>query len=138
MLISAVDLHTLKKRLGPRGLLARKWFALNGPLDAPSLPLNYDEREDLKHSLYGNMVAWYARSFEGQNYDPHKHPSFDDYARGVMAAEERGEFVTFQYFSPTDIAQMKKRFPPRTLSGLTPGLCWEPPAVNGRKRLCLG
>ena len=138
MVISTVDQNTEEKRLEGRALVARTLFALNGPADAPPLPISHDEREDLKRDLFGNMVAWYARSFEGQDYDPWRHPSFDEYARGVMAAEERGEFVTFHYFSPADVAQMRKRYPPCTLRGLGPGLCWTPPTVKRRKRLCRG
>jgi len=134
MIISAVELDTRPKRLGRRAQVARKWFALNGPPDAPALPISYDEREDLKRDLFGNIVAWYARSLEGCKYDLQEHPSFEDYARGVMAAEEQGQLVTFQYFSPADITQMTKRFPPRTLRGLGPALCWKPPALHAQTR----
>jgi hypothetical protein len=139
MIFSGVDdLNPKQNPLGRQALADRKWFALNGPPDAPPLPLNYDEREDLKHGLFGNMVAWYARSLEDRDYDLQGHPSFDDYARGVMAAEERGEFVTFQYFSSADIAQMRERYPPRALDGLGPAVCWNPPAIQRRKRSCRG
>jgi hypothetical protein len=139
MIFSGVDdLNPKRNSLRRRALAARKWFALNGPPDAPPLPLNDDEREDLKYNLFGNMVAWYARSLEDGDYNMQRHPSFDDYARGVMAEEERGEFVTFQYFSPADIAQMRKRYPPRALDGLGPALCWNPPARQRRKSLCRG
>jgi hypothetical protein len=138
MPINVVELNPSRNPRGRRALAARKWFELNGPPNAHPLPLGYDEREDLKHGLFGNMVAWYARSLEDRDYDPQGHPSFDDYARGVMAAEERGEFVTFQNFSPADIAQMKKLYPPRTLDGLGPALCWNPPSIQRRNPLCRG
>jgi hypothetical protein len=139
MIFSGVDdLSTRRNPRERRAIAAREWFEINGPPDAPPLPLNDGEREDLKYNLFGNMVAWYARSWEDQDYDPEGHPSFDDYARGVMAAEERGEFVTFQYFSPADIAQMRKRYPPLALDGLGPALCWNPPAIQRRKRSCRG
>ena len=139
MIFSGVDdLSTRRNPRGRRAMAAREWFEINGPPDAPPLPLNHDEREDLKYGLFGNMVAWYARSLEDRDYDLQGHPSFDDYARGVMAAEERGEFVTFQNFSPADIAQMRKRYSPRTLDGLGPALCWNPPAIQRRKRSCPG
>lgn len=133
MFISGVDQYTEEKRLEGRALVARTLFALNGPADAPPLPISHDEREDLKRDLFGNMVAWYARSFEGRDYDPWRHPCFDEYASGVMAAAERGEFVTFRNFSPAEVAQMRNRYPPCALKGLGPGLCWTPPAVNRRK-----
>jgi hypothetical protein len=107
----------LKKRL-----YARKWFALDGPSDAPPLPLSYNEREDLKCGGSGlaRMVAYYARSLEGQDYNLEVHPSFHDYACGVMAADETAEFIR-------DDPDLIRRFPPRPLPGLVSGLHWETP-----------
>jgi hypothetical protein len=90
MTISAVDLNTRQKRLGRRALAARKWFDLYGPPEARPLPLGYDEREALKRGGLPTVVALYARSLEGRDYDLEEHPSFDDYACGVMASEHMG------------------------------------------------
>jgi hypothetical protein len=82
--------------LEPKGLqrkakLAREAFALNGPSDAPTLPIGYNEREHTKlQGLLAKIVGLYARSLENRKYDLHEHPSFDDYARGVMASEYNG------------------------------------------------
>ena len=112
--------------LEPKGLqrkaeLAREHFALNGPSDAPSLPIGYDEREHTKRQgLLAKIVGLYARSLENRKYDLQEHPSFDDYARGVMASEYNG------HSEMKEDKQLKERFPPRELKGLGPGLYWEP------------
>ncbi|ERR1035437_7056282 len=113
--------------LEPRGLqrkarLAREAFALNGPPDAPPLPIGYYEREHMK--LQGRLpkiVGLYARSLECRKYDLQEHPSFVDYARGVMASEYNG------HSHMKEDEELKKRFPPRPLDGLGPGLIWNPP-----------
>ena len=104
-------------------LLARDWFADNGPADGPPLPLSHDEREDLKVGGLKHLTAWFGRSLEGLDWKFWEHPSFDDYARGVMASDET------PYFIKKD-EELQRRFPPCTLSGLGSGLCWKPPALN--------
>jgi hypothetical protein len=113
-------------RPGRKALAARKWFAENGPPDVQPLPLGYDEREQMKSNAAMRIVpmsyrilAWYARSLDCRKYDVLKHPSFEDYACGVMASQ----------FSPPDIqtGELQSRFPARSLYGLGPGLIWEPP-----------
>jgi hypothetical protein len=123
MIISAVDLNTHQKRLGRRAKVARKWFAVSGPPDAPPLPLWYDEREDLKVGGLKHLVAEYACSLACLDFDVEKHPSFNDYARGVMASEHAPDFLKKD-------KQLQKRFPPRPLTGLEPGLVWKPPALQ--------
>jgi hypothetical protein len=49
MIISGVDLLTEERGEEKNARCARKWFAENGPTDAPPPPLCYDEREALKH-----------------------------------------------------------------------------------------
>jgi hypothetical protein len=123
------------KHFSRRKLLdARRWFGVNGPPDAPPLPLSYDEREDLKRGGSGleRMVAYYARSLESQDYAVEVHPSFDDYACGVMASD-------FAHSLLTDDEELRRRYPPRALPGLGAGLYWQPPedaktAQKGRRR----
>jgi hypothetical protein len=107
------------KEKAVRALIACDWFAKNGPPDAPPLPLNYGDREELKHGGLDHIVALYARSLALQNYDWRKHPSFHDYACGVMASPEAPTFIT-------EDEGLRKRFPPRPLPGLGSGLIWEP------------
>ena len=126
MIFSGVDdLSTRRNPRGRRAMAAREWFEINGPPDAPPLPISYDEREDLKVGGLPTIVALYARSWEGRDYDQ-DHPTFFDYACGVMASEHMG------YPGIKEDAQLRKRFPPCQLTGLGPGLCWEPPAVHAK------
>jgi len=119
-----------QKEAAVRALLAREWFAIYGPADAPPLPLSHIEREDLKGTgLLPHMVAWYARSLENREYDVKEHPSFADYASGVLweAQLPVGSLVTLPNRPPDEVQELKKRFPPRMLKGMSPGLYWEPP-----------
>jgi hypothetical protein len=99
---------------------ARKWFADNGPSDLQPLPLGYNERERLKRGGAQHILAWYARSLDDRKYDVLEHPSFDDYARGVMASEYAPDFIRKD-------EELLKCFPPCPLKGLGPGLGWNPP-----------
>jgi hypothetical protein len=107
-------------------LQARAWFCEHGPADCQPLPLSYNEREDLKHGGVLHILAWYARSVRCLHYRIEEHPSFEEYARGVMASD-----VTL-YFVKND-EDLLRRFPPRLLEGLDGGLIWEPPAKKARK-----
>jgi hypothetical protein len=120
--VGGLDPITPQKRMARLALLAREWFAPHGPPDAPPLPVSHDEREDLKSGGLPHMVAWYARSLEGRDYDLDEHPSFDDYACGVMASDFAPDFIKTE--------ELQRRFPPRPLTGLGPGLYWEPPALH--------
>lgn len=104
-------------------LLAREWFAVNGPPDAPQLPLNIDERDCLRSSGgVGALVGFYARSLYPYDYDVRKHPSFDDFARGLMAiAVKKG------LWGLEKDEALIRRFPPRPLEGMDEdGAYWEP------------
>jgi hypothetical protein len=108
-----------------RALLARRRHAKYGPVDADlqPLPLGYDEREALKGGGAPHILAWYARSLEALDYDIAVHPKFHDYACGVMASSEHApDFITQD-------KELQRRFPPRLLSGLIPGLIWQPSAA---------
>jgi hypothetical protein len=102
-------------------LLAREWFAVNGPPDAPPLPLyDFDSYRGAR-GLKG-IVGFYARSLNRQDYDVRKHPSFDDFARGLMAlAVEKG------LWNLEKDESLIRRFPPRLLPGMTPSAYWDPP-----------
>jgi hypothetical protein len=73
--VGILDPTKEQKELARQPLLAREWFAFNGPADAQPLPINYDERERLKWqgSLLAHIVAWYARSLEGRGYNVNEH-----------------------------------------------------------------
>jgi hypothetical protein len=126
--VPGLDRTVRMKEKARRALAAREWFAVHGPADAPRLPLSYNEREDLKLKIGGlsTIVALYARSLDGRNYDVKEHPSFEDYACGIMASEFNG------YPNMRENEQLRDRFPPRVLPGLSPGLCWQPPEEHAR------
>jgi len=118
-IVSGADLTVeLRKLPRERLLYARAWFADHAPPDAPPLPLSYGEREHLKRGDLGHLVALYARSLAEQRYDVKRHPSFHDYACGVMASG---------LFAGEDSEDLLRRFPPRPLAGLDDGLYWAPP-----------
>ena len=72
-----------------------------------SLRRSYAEREELKMGGLPHIVAWYARSLAARKYNFEEHPSFDDYATGVMASEKHAPgFIR-------DNEEMRRRFPPR-------------------------
>jgi hypothetical protein len=111
-----------QKEEAVRAVLARRWHAKYGPpdRDLQPLPLGYNEREDLKRGRAPHILAWYARSLAGFDYNVVDHPSFKDYAAGVMASEIAPSFIT-------EDPELQHRFPPRPLPGLGSGLMWLPP-----------
>ena len=129
--VSGFDPIKRMKKTAVRALVARDRFADNGPPDAQSLPLSYDERERLKgHGLLNYIVALYARSLEGRDYDLQAHPSFSDYAGGVLWEAERGEIGTLPYSD--ELAELKKRYPPAMLAGIGPGFYWQSPKLHAQ------
>jgi hypothetical protein len=112
-----------QKRHAVLALLASEWFAVNGPPDAPPLPLNLADRDRYRDArgLKG-VVGFYARSLARQDYDFRKHPSFEDFARGLMAlAVEKG------LWNLEKDETLIRRFPPLPLPGMTPSAYWAPP-----------
>jgi hypothetical protein len=131
MLISWVDCQETpakQRQFQRQALAAREWFKQHGPPDAPVFPIGYAEREQLKMGGLPHMVALYARSLAGRGYIYDEHPSFDDYASGVMASEEHApDFIR-------NNEEMRRRFPPRSLKWLGPGLYWQPPSAQPERR----
>jgi hypothetical protein len=125
---SRLDPIQPEKEAAVRAFLARKWFENNGPVDLQPLPLGYGERESLKRGGASHILAWYARSLDALDYDVIQHPSFHDYACGVMACSEHVPA------SITRDKELQGRFPPRPLSGLISGLIWLPPEEFERCR----
>jgi hypothetical protein len=110
-----------------RALRAGKWFSVISPHDAPPLPLSHDDVEDYRNA--GGLTAvvgFYARSLsrEGygrRSYDVDNHPSFHDFACGLMAMALKSGLWGLE-----EDAALKRRFPPRPLAGMTPGAYWAP------------
>lgn len=122
-----MDPIAAQKKEAARALLAQEWFAVIGPSDAPPLPLSACEIEDYRSAggLTG-IVGFYARSLDANEYDFEHHPSFEDFARGLMASDSG-------LWGIEKDVEMRKRFPPRPLNGMGPGLYWE--AQRKRKRV---
>ena len=128
MIISAVDANHDPD--SPVAQAARDWFAVHGPADLQPLPLGYGERERCQgRSGAHHILKWYARSLASNDYDVDKHPSFDDFARGVMAEERAPSFTK-------NDPDLNKRFPPCPLEGLdAASLVWRrPERPRGRPR----
>ena len=126
--VRGLDPVAVQKAEAVLALRAREWFAANAPSDAPPLPLSYDEIEDYRNARgLAAVVGFYARSlsrggYGRRSYEVGNHPSFHDFACGLMAmAEERG------LWGLEGDAALKRRFPPRPLAGMTPGAYWAPP-----------
>jgi hypothetical protein len=121
--IWGIDPLATQKKEAIVPLLAREWFAVYGPRDAPPLPLADEDVEDYRRARgLAGIVGFFARSWSRQDYDVRKHPSFDDFARGLMArAMDSG------LWDLEKDEQLKRRFPPRPLAGMTPGAYWAPP-----------
>jgi hypothetical protein len=109
-----------------RALRAREWFAVIAPPDAPPLPLSRVERAELKRGGLPHLVAWYAESLAARDYEYREHPSFEDYARGVLASPYAHDIIK-------EDAQLRERFPPTPLDGLGPGRIWVPAKPNSWK-----
>jgi len=126
MIISAVD--SSHNPDSPKAHAAREWFSVHGPADLQPLPLGYGERELCQgRSGAHHILKWYARSLASNDYDVDKHPSFDNFARGVMASELTPDFIK-------NDPELQRRFPPRPLGGLhEASLVWlEPKRPRGR------
>jgi hypothetical protein len=101
-------------------LLQIEHFAINGPADAqPLRPVLWSKSKEVKEERFvlDYIVGRYARSLEG--HDPDEHPSFADYASGVLWEAEHENIGVIQ--DGDQFEELKKRFPPRKLEGMGPG-----------------
>jgi hypothetical protein len=123
----------LQKKIAYHALLVREDFAVNGPSDAPRLPLEHWECERVRWSgrPLDYLTGQYAKSVVAL-YNVKGHPSFDDYARGVLWEHDNvpGSAIPFE---TEQLAEMKRRFPPRKLEGLK-CFCWRPPKRQSRAK----
>jgi hypothetical protein len=118
--VGIVDPTEEQKDLAQRMLLAREWFYVYGPPDAPPLPLAHYEHKRYSTPME-HLVSDFATSLGANNFEFHKHPSFEDFARGVMASEYGNPFVKKS-------RKLRKRYPPRPLPGIVRGPVWRPHA----------
>jgi hypothetical protein len=110
-----------QKKAAVVALRAREWFAVNGPPDAPPLPLSYADVERYRKARgLAGVVGFYARSLARLDYDLRNHPSFHDFACGLMA-------INTGLWGIEKDENLNRRFPPRSLEGMTPSAFWAPP-----------
>jgi hypothetical protein len=107
------------KQRACRALEAREWAKRNAPSDLPALPLGRDIG-DIKHG-WGllHLYGYFARSIAARDYVVTGHPPFDIFAQGVLGSPHCHPLMK-------ENAELNKRFPPRHLAGIGPGLTWEP------------
>jgi hypothetical protein len=122
-----------QKKEACRALLAREWFAVNGPADAPQLPITYEGREYLKWCTgrpLDYVVAQFARSL-GTHYDVTEHPPFSEFVSGLVWDHCNGGSEL--PLSREGLAELKRRYPPQKLEGLS-SYSWSRPTRKNRKR----
>ena len=121
-----------QKKEACRALLAREWFALNGPADAPQLPITYEEREYLKWRT-GRPLDYVVAQFAGSlrtHYDVTEHPSFSEFVSGLLWDHDNGG--SGLPLSREGLAELR-RYPPRQLEGLS-SYSWSRPTRKNRKK----
>src|SRR6516162_3232262 len=108
--LAGIDPVEPQKEQARRALLAREWFAINGPADAQPLPLSGIEIEDRRYAQHGlrtgdhannllsHIVAGFASSLQSLDWDFVSCPTFENFARGVMAMEHDNEFGMSGFF----------------------------------------
>ena len=131
--VCGFDPIQLQKKMAYHALRAREDFAVNGPADAPRLPLEHWESERVRWSgkPLDYLTGQYARSVVPL-YNVKAHPSFEDYARGVLWEHDNVPESAIP-FTPEQLPEMRRRFPPKKLEGLK-GFCWRPPRRQKQQR----
>jgi hypothetical protein len=124
-----------QKNAAYKRLLARAYFALHGPPDAPQMPTDDYDRNRAKYAngLLGFITAQFIWSMESRN-DLKVHPPFADFAAGMLWQHDNNvEGCSLPYFPAEQFAELKGRFPPRKLEGLE-WFNWLPPKRQNRAK----
>jgi hypothetical protein len=118
------------KRMLHSAVRARQHFRQHGPSWAPLLPLTFDDIEQMEHdpSNRVELVGHYASSLMMQQWNLKLHPSFHDYASGVMAYKYAPEHLR-------NDPELMAEFSARPLAGLDKGLSWRSPEQIAELRL---
>jgi hypothetical protein len=121
---SGEDGIAYQKHEAAKALLAQEWFTVYGPPNAPLLPLRPGDWDNMRYGRIGGLpilVGSYARSLSFRDWVVHNHPSFEDFACGLMV------FPDIRARASED-PLILKRYPPRVLVGmLSQGAFWERP-----------
>jgi hypothetical protein len=101
-------------------LSARRWFERERPAFAPELPVNYEERENLKGTgrPLDYVTSLFASSWKSAGYGP--HPSFPEYVAGALASGMLPDWVA-------NDPELVRRYLPTPLAGLGSGCIWRKP-----------
>ena len=118
--VYGLDPLTYQKKIAYRALLAREYFALDAPADAPPLPINDCDRRYVKMSggPLNYFAAQYALSMVPRKYDVKGFPSFAEYVSGVLWEHDNVGGTSALPFTQEQLIELKRRFPPRKLEGL--------------------
>lgn len=117
------DSIAYQKHDAEKALLAQERFALSGPRGAPPLPVTPFGWEEMRRDFgLNSLIGFFARSLAIRGWDVNSHPSFEDFARGLLAIDT-GLWDLQNRVGP----DVLKRYPPRPLVGMTPGTYWAPP-----------
>ena len=131
--VYGVDPIEPQKEAAYRALLAREWFAVNVPVDAPQLPITYEEREYLKWRT-GRPLDYVVAQFAGSlliHCDVTEHPPFSKFVSGLLWDHDNGG--SGLPLSAEGLAELKRRYPPQKLEGLS-SYSWSRPTRKNRKK----
>jgi hypothetical protein len=110
--VAGFDPIGLEKLAAQRALEAREWFAAQKPDDAPQLPLSAVDCDAIKWaSPLKYIVSNFASSLRSRDYRTEGHPTFDEYARGVLASSRTPNWIRGD-------KQLLRRYPPEGLDEL--------------------
>jgi len=122
--VKGEDDETQVRQMLCNAFRARDWLAENGPPDAPQLPLNGSDRDKIRfRGGVGSIVGYYDQSLDSLDYEFERHPSFYDYACGLMALDPVWADE-----------ELKRRFTPRPLDGLDRNFIWRAPEHKSARR----
>jgi len=144
--VSGQEPIELMREEAVRALLAREEFARIGPPDCQPLPLSSEEIEDRRwhgnglrtgdhrNDLLSHIVAEFARILRSHGWDFNSCPSFEDFARGMMATKLLRKLAA-THFQPDEMLRLQKRYPPQLLKGLSDRSCfgWKAPKSHAKR-----
>jgi len=116
--VGGLDPVEPQKDKARRALLARAWFAVHGPADAPPLPVGNWDQVKYKDPI-NHLVAQFCVSLRAHGWDFRHHPAFPVYASGLLASPYAADIVRLD-------AAIRRRYPPKELHYIDAGSIWRP------------